>query len=70
MEYRMTYDQYDSLDKKLDRVLEKLDLMGQRVSTVERTQKIYCGIVNWSGGTFVLVCLGLIGFLLKTTLFV
>jgi hypothetical protein len=65
----MTEDHFDRLDRKLDIVLGKLDDMGQRVATVERTQSIYCSIVNWSGGTFILVCIGIMGFLLKVTLF-
>lgn len=65
----MTYDEFCKLNDKMDTVLDKLDGIGQRVSSVETKQYIYCKIVNWSTGTVILIGIGLIGFLAEKALF-
>jgi hypothetical protein len=41
------------LDEKIDRVLEKLDNFGQRVTAVETSAAIYARILAWGGSTIV-----------------
>ena len=65
----MNYDQFERLDNKIDKILEKLEDIVQRVAVVENKASFHSRIIGWTGGTVTLVCIGIIGFLLKVTIF-
>lgn len=49
----MTYGEFIKLDEKLDKIIDKIESICERVVTIETKQNIYTKILTWGGTTMV-----------------